>query len=213
MLSARLLLAAAVAGAALSGCALTHDGPRVSQVRHVAPFTRVDNADSVDLRLHAGREQRLRVRAGRDVIGNVRTEVRDGTLRITFHHHGLGPASVVIDAATPRLEAITADGSGDVSADGIRAGAFTVRSDGSSDITVAGHAGRLDLATDGSGDADAAGLAVRDARVSTQGSGDVDVAAARRLVVALDGSGDVRYHGAPAVTRRDDGSGEVRAAG
>jgi len=87
---ALLLFSAAVAAAALVGCDIGDDGRRTTQTRDVADFTRIDNGDFVDVRLHVGEPQRVRVRAGQKVIDDVRTEVRDGTLRLTFEHDGFG---------------------------------------------------------------------------------------------------------------------------
>jgi hypothetical protein len=203
----------ALAALALAGCSVADDGPTTSQTRDVPAFTRIDNRDSVDVRLRVGGPQRVRVRAGDKVIDDVRTEVRDGTLAVTFDHHGLGGGNVVIDATVPRLEGLEVSGSGDVDADGIRSRAFEVRSDGSGDVELAGLADELALDMDGSGDVESSDLAVRSAEVAVGGSGDTDVRAGERLVVAIDGSGDVSYHGSPAVSRRVDGSGDVSRAG
>ncbi len=208
MPSPRLLLLL-VPVVALAGCAIEDDGPPATQTRDVASFTRVDTPGSVDVRLTIGEPQRVRVRAGEKVIGDVRTDVRDGTLHVTFDHHGWGGDDVVVEASVPKLTAIRADGSGDVEATGIDADAFELRSDGSSDIALAGRTGRLTLELDGSGDADVSGLRARDARVTSDGSGNVEVRA-ERLDVSLDGSGDVRYHGQPQLTQHDDGSGDLK---
>src|SRR5215212_5030941 len=114
-----LLLIPALAAVALAGCTIDDDGPTRTQTRDVATFTRIDNQDSVDLRLHAGSEQRVRVRAGEKMIDDVRTEVRDGVLRVTFDHDGFGGDGGVVEASLPRLDAIAVSGSGDVEADGI----------------------------------------------------------------------------------------------
>jgi Putative auto-transporter adhesin, head GIN domain len=204
-----LLLAAAVAALAVAGCSVGDDGPRTTQKRDVAGFTRIDNRDSVDLRLQVGERQRVVVRAGENVIDDVGTEVRDGTLHVTFDHDGFGGGDVVVEASVPKLTGIEASGSGDIDADGIAADAFALVSDGSADIALAGTAGRLALELDGSGDADLGGLSAREARVAVSGSGDADVRAGERLEVDVDGSGDVRYHGDPALTQRVDGSGEL----
>jgi Putative auto-transporter adhesin, head GIN domain len=208
-----LLLIPALAALALAGCSIGDDGPTRTQTRDVADFTGIDNQDSVDVRLHVGDKQRVRVRAGEKVIDDVRTDVRDGVLRVTFDHDGFGGDDVVVEASVPRLDAIEASGSGDVEADGIAGDALAIRSDGSADIALAGAVARLDVDMDGSGDADLADLAARDARVYAGGSGDVDVRADQRLDVSVDGSGDVRYHGHPAVTPHVDGSGDLRRAG
>ena len=211
----RLLLRfpAAVAALALAGCGIGDDGPRTTQTRDLADFTRIDNRTSVDVRLRVGGPQRVRVRAGENVIDDVGTEVHDGTLHVTFDHDGFGGTDVVVEASVPELAGIEVSGSGDVDATGIDADAFEVRSDGSADIELEGAVGRLVVFLDGSGDADLAGLTAREARVAVGGSGGVDVRAEERLKVDLDGSGDVRYQGDPALTQNDDGSGEISRAG
>ena len=50
----------------------------------------------------------MRVRAGEKVIDDVRTEVRDGTLELTFDRDGWGGDDVVVEASVPRLTAIDA---------------------------------------------------------------------------------------------------------
>jgi hypothetical protein len=207
-----LLLPAAVVALAVTGCSIGDDGPRTTQARDVAAFTRIDNRASVDVRLHVGEPQRVQVRAGEKVIDDVRTDVRDGTLRVTFDHDGIGGGDVVVEASVPRLTGIDASGSGDIRADGIAADAFEVRSDGSADIALDGTAGRLAVDLDGSGDADLGDLAAREAHVAVGGSGDADVRADERLEVEVDGSGDVHYRGDPTVTKHVDGSGDVGRA-
>src|ERR1044071_1555454 len=106
MLRSALLLPA-LAAIALTGCDLADDGQRVTQTRDVDTFTRIDNDSSVDVRLHVGEPQRVRVRAGDKVIDDVHTDVRDGVLRVTFDHHGLGGNDVVVEASVPRLTGVT----------------------------------------------------------------------------------------------------------
>ncbi len=211
----RVLLLAAAATAvavAVTGCAIDDDGPRTSQTRDVAAFTRIDNPDSVDVRVHVGEPQRVRARAGEKVVGDIHTSVRDGTLRITFEHHGIGDPDPVVEASVPRLSGIDASGSGDVTADGIDADAFDVRSDGSADISLQGAAGRLRVDMDGSGDANLGDLAPGWRRWPSAESGDADVRADDRLDVSVDGSGDVEYHGDPSLTKHLDGSGDLSQA-
>ncbi len=211
MPSPRLLLLL-IPAVALAGCGLEDDGPPATQTRHVAAFTRLDNPDSVDVRLVVGEPQRVRVRAGEKVVDDVRTDVRDGTLHVSYDHHGWGGDDVVVEASVKQLDGVVADGSGDIEATGIDAGEFDLRSSGSADIALSGRADRLRLDVDGSGDADVSGLKASDARVSSGGSGNVDVSA-DRLDVTLDGSGDVRYRGKPRLTQNVDGSGDLRRAG
>jgi hypothetical protein len=207
-----LLIPVAVGAVLLTGCALSDDGPMTSQTRDVSAFTRIDNQDSVGVRLLVGGPQRIKVRTGEKVIGDVKTDVRDGTLHLSFDHDsGIGGSNVVVEATVPELTGIEASGSGDIDADGIDADALEVRSDGSADISLDGKAGRLALALDGSGDADATALTARDANVAVGGSGSARVRAEDRLDAEVDGSGDIHYQGDPALTKHVDGSGEVKA--
>jgi len=209
-----LLRLTAVAALALAGCSIGDDGPRTTQTRDVAAFTRLDNRDSVDVRLIAGQPLGLRVHAGGKVIDDVRTEVHDGTLEVAFDHDGLGSSDVVVEASAPELTGIEATGSGDVDAAGIDADAFEVSSDGSADIALEGRVGRLAVDLSGSGDADLDELAATDAGVAVSGSGDAEVRASERLEVDIEGSGDVRYFGDPAaVTQHVDGSGDLSRRG
>jgi hypothetical protein len=208
-----LLLPVALLALPVAGCAVGDDGPRTSQSRDVASFTRVENEDSVDVRLRIGEPQRVTVRAGEKVIDDVRTEVRDGALVVTFDHDGWGGGDVDVEATVPRLTSVTASGSGDIDAEGVDADAFEVRSDGSADIRADGSTAKLTVDLDGSGDADLEDLEAREAEVFVDGSGDLDVSAGERLAVVVDGSGDVRYHGDPAVTEHVDGSGDLSRAG
>jgi len=206
----RLLLLPVAFAFAVAGCDLADDGPRTTQTRDLPEFTRVDNRDEVDVRLRVGDEQRVVVRAGEKVIDDVVTEVRDGTLRVSFDRNRFLGDDLVVEASVPALGEIAVGGSGDVSAEGIDAEALTVRSDGSGDITLDGRAGRLDVELDGSGDVDLERLTAHVGRVKADGSGDADVRVARRLEVTLDGSGDVRYRGNPQLTEHVDGSGDLK---
>ena len=75
---------------ALAGCAVGDDGPRTSETRDVEPFSRVDNRDSVDVRLRVGEPLSVRVLAGEKVIDDVHTEVSDGTLKLEYSGGGGG---------------------------------------------------------------------------------------------------------------------------
>jgi hypothetical protein len=207
-----LLLPAAIAALVLAGCSFADDGPRRTETRDVASFNRVETDSSVDVRLRVGEKQHVRVRAGEKVIDDVATEVRDGTLHVSFDHDGWGGNDVVVEASVPKLVGIDASGSGDIEADGIDADAFALSSEGSADIVLTGSTAALDVEVEGSGNADLGDLRAREATVKVHGSGDADVRADDRLDVDVDGSGNVRYHGDPQLTSNVDGSGDLSRA-
>ena len=207
-----LLPLAAVAALVFAGCSIEDDGPRRTQTRDVAAFTRIANDDSLDVHVHVGEQRRVVVHGGDKVIDDIHTEVRDDTLEISFDHNGWGGNSASVDVAVPELTAIAVGGSGDIEADGISADAFELVSDGSADIALTGTARQLAVELEGSGDADLAGLAAREAEVRVSGSGNAEVRADDRLDATVEGSGDVKYPGDPEVDEHVDGSGDLSRA-
>jgi hypothetical protein len=136
---------------------------------------------------------------------------------------------VVVTVDVVNLRALTVNGSGDVSGNGLKAarldvsvaGAGDVRLKelqadalslaiaGSGDIEASGRAARLAIDIAGSGDVATASLDADEVSVRIAGSGDVDVIARKTLAVSISGSGDVTYRGDPQVTRSIAGSGTL----
>ncbi len=208
-----LILPVAAATLALTGCIGIDAGPTTTQSRDVPAFTRVKAEDQVDVDLRVGEPRRLRVRAGEKVIDDVRTEVRDGTLFVSYDGPGIRNGRLLIEVAAPSIDAIAITGASDVRVDGLAAEALDIRVSGAGDIAAAGRVGRLALDISGAGDADLAELAAGEARVELSGAGDADVRAADRLDAEVSGAGDLAYRGDPRVRRTVSGSGEIEHAG
>ena len=208
-----LILPVAAATLALTGCIGIDAGPTTTQSRDVPAFTRVKAEDQVDVDLRVGEPRRLRVRAGEKVIDDVRTEVRDGTLFVSYDGPGIRNGRLLIEVAAPSIDAIAITGASDVRVDGLAAEALDIRVSGAGDIAAAGRVGRLALDISGAGDADLAELAAGEARVELSGAGDADVHAADRLDAEVSGAGDLAYRGDPRVRRTVSGSGEIEHAG
>jgi hypothetical protein len=211
MSSPRLLLIvpAAAAALALAGCVGIDAGPTQTETRDVAAFTRIKAEDQVDVEIRAGKPRALHVRAGEKVIDDVRTEVRDGTLYVSYDGPGIRKGRLLVEVAAPKVASIGITGSADVHAEGLDEAALDIRVTGAGDITARGRAERLTLDVSGSGDADLAGLAARDVRVDLSAAGDADVRAQERLDADVSGAGDLAYRGDPAVSRHVTGSGDV----
>jgi hypothetical protein len=208
-----LLLPAAAAAVLLAGCIGIDAGPTTTENRDVDAFTRIKAEDQVDVELRAGEPRRVDVRAGEKVIEDVRTEVRDGTLYVSYDGPDIRKGRLLVEVAAPRVQSIGITGSADVFADGLDADALDIRVTGAGDITAHGRAERLTVDISGSGDADLADLAAAEARVELSGAGDADVRAADRLDADVRGAGDLAYRGDPKLTQDVSGSGEIEHAG
>jgi len=208
-----LLLPAAAAATLLAGCIGIDAGPTTTDHRDVAAFTRIKAEDQVDVRLRGGERRRLDVRAGEKVIDDVRTEVRDGTLYVSYDGPGIRRGRLLVEVAAPKVEAIDITGSADVVADELDGRALDVRVTGAGDLSADGRADRLTVDISGSGDADLADLTAAEARVELSGAGDADVLATERLDADVRGAGDLAYRGEPRLTEHVSGSGDIEHAG
>jgi hypothetical protein len=212
----RRRLGAAIAVAAilvLCGC---DNGPPVTQTREITTFTRLEVSGDLDLdvRLFNRPDPGVRITAGEKAIDRIRTELDEGTLRISTKSRGLtiGPdplGPVSISLGVPALVGLTVAGNADVRLSGLSAKTFELRVDGSGDIEARGRVDDFSLEVDGSADSQLADLATQNATVRIDGSGDTELNVARTLELVVEGSGDVTYHGRPAVTSRLEGSGDV----
>ncbi|VXB84201.1 head GIN domain-containing protein [Aeromicrobium sp. 9AM] len=202
------LVIASVAAVALAGC--SDGGPRTTDVREVAEFTSVANDSSADVRIRVGEPQHVQVVAPENAVSDVRTEVRDGTLHVSFGSHD--PDHVTVEIDVPSVDSLENAGSGDVEAKGVDADTLTVQADGSGNLELAGKARQLTVDQSGSGDLDLGDLSASDARVRTKGSGDTKLWVDAALDLRTDGSGDVEYRGDPALTKHLKGSGDVGRA-
>src|SRR5687767_3455260 len=99
-----LIVPAAAAALALGGCIGIDAGPTTTQDRDVAAFTRIKAEDKVDVDIRAGEPRRIHVRAGEKVIDDVRTEVRDGTLYVSYDGPGIRKGRLLVEVAAPEVE-------------------------------------------------------------------------------------------------------------
>lgn len=192
----------------------------------------------VDLKLTQGETRGVQLEGEPAERAQVKLEVNNGELHITFEGSGLGGWSwwskrtpLTATLAVPTLKhlqvtgsgdaalgafdlkdgelKIDVTGSGDVRLDGLTAAALRTSIVGSGDVRVSGQVKSQALSIAGSGDYDGRRLKSQTAAISIRGSGDVDVDATETLAVDIAGSGDVRYRGQPKLAKTIRGSGEV----
>lgn len=206
-----------------------------TEPRAVGSFQAVSVRAPVDVVLRQTGREAVEVRAAGPVQPLIETRVVDGrhgrTLEIGLPKGASLPwgAKVAVTVDLASLRSLSVDGSGDVTASGLKsdqldvaiagagditlkdlqAGELALAIAGSGDIEAGGGATRLSIRISGSGDVDAAALAADEVSVRIAGSGDVEVRPAKTLDVAIAGSGDVVYRGDPTVVRSISGSGTI----
>ena len=166
-----LVLPLVAAALAVTGCIGVDAGPTTSEARDVDAFTRLKAEDEVDVNLRVGEPRQLRVRAGENVIDDVRTEVRDGTLYVSYDGPSIREGRLLVQVAVPAVDAIAITGASDVRVDGVAADALEVRVSGAGDADVYASE-RLDAEVSGAGDLAYRGEPSLHKRIS--GSGEIE---------------------------------------
>jgi hypothetical protein len=189
----------------------TGSGVAATQVRSLPSLTGIDLVGANNVVVRVGARQSVIVHADSNLLGRVTTQVSSGSLVIGNTPGTLNARSPMFVAVTvPSLDALTVEGSGNISVNGVNSPNLTVRLPGSGTIQVAGATTRLDVAIAGSGTALLNRLTARDATASIDGSGSIVLAAAHRLDASISGSGTILYTGNPAeVTKSVTGDGTI----
>jgi len=234
-LLASLALLAPGSAFAFFGTTIPPSGKVASENRDAKGFSGVSLSIPGTVVVRQGEPASVSVEADDNLLPEIETVVDRGVLKVRFKRslNIAGRATIRLLVVAPKVESLTASGSGDILSEAIRSDALDISVAGSGDIRiakleatsvkvsiygsgdvkVAGKAESVSASISGSGDVDAARLEARQAKVSIAGSGDVTLWVRESLDVSTVGSGDVRYHGDPAVKKSTIGSGSVKRLG
>lgn len=197
-------------------------------VRIVPPFTAITFKGAGVIDIAVGKEQSVTLDADKDVLAEVTTEVKGGTLEVRRreHHrswslwsflewlgssgHRRDDGKLQVTIAVPRLSALTIAGAAKVGADGFDGGDTALTISGAADLRARGRLDHLALQISGAGNAKLGELITTSADVSVKGAGNVLVQPTQSLHVEITGMGAVRYLGNPPdVTKNVSGMGTV----
>jgi hypothetical protein len=187
-------------------------GVAKTETRTVTDFRGLQVNGSCDVTLTVGSATSLTATADDNLLSDLVTEVRDGTLVVEMKSGSYSPqVAMKVVATVPALDSVSVRGSADVDVAGVAGDRFSVEVSGSGNVHAAGKTGSVTARVSGSGDVKLFDLEAREATVEVSGSGDVDVWATESLATSIAGSGDVTYKGdPPKLSKSVAGSGSVR---
>jgi hypothetical protein len=212
-------------------------GNVVSETRDVSDFRAIEISYPAQVLVRQGAKESLEIEAEDNLLPNLKTQVRNGTLEIFYRREGgkhVNPTKTVkitivvkdvadVDFSSAGeliIEALETDsldvslsGAGNVELDEIEVKALQVNMSGAGSATATGIADDLDLSISGFGDFKGGDLHSKDARVDISGAGSATVWADDDLNAQVSGAGSVSYYGSPTVTRQISGVGGVSHIG
>jgi len=206
-------------------------GPMKTETRSVSNFHAVNLDLSGDVEVRVGDQYAVEVQAQENLLPLLKTEEKDGVLRIYFDKSVSHSENLVVRVTAPSFDALSiggsgtikvltpikaenlrldVGGSGDISADQTEAGSITCDISGSGSVQVGGKANNLKAEISGSGEIDAKNMTTNAADLDISGSGSATCGTVLETLKAeVSGSGDVHYGGSPRVESRVSGSGSV----
>lgn len=171
----------------------------VEEKRDVASFTKVEASGSSDVIIKVGPKQSVVVHAEDDEVGDIRTEVKNGELKIwrKDRRMSFGTRSARVYITVPTLTALVSQGSGDASVENMKTRKFKLVQQGSGDVDIEGTCDEIRMTSQGSGDLESSKLDCDQIEVKLRGSGDMELDAVKSVSFSLDavGSGDVTLSG------------------
>jgi hypothetical protein len=207
---------------------ITGSGKIVSKEIPVSSFSGLEVANTFDVTVSLGEQEKLTLRVDDNLVDHVDVGVSGGTLRI-----GLKPgtsvrrATLQASVTTKGLSDIGLSGASNVRVSGeltgraleltasgasrfdgtARVDEATVGLTGASRMKLAGSAGRLTVEGNGASDLDAPQLQVRDLDITLSGASKTTVSVSDTVAAELSGASSLRYRGSPRFTRQQTSGG------
>lgn len=212
-------------------------GNVVNETREVSNFHAIEIDYPAEVIIRQGNQESLEIEAEDNLLPNLKTEVRGGTLEIFYRREGgkhVNPTKTVritivvrnldevdfTSAGELTIEGLKAtnlevslSGAGDLDLKDVRLEELSVNLSGAGNMTASGVADTLDMTISGFGGFRGSDLHSKKAEVSISGAGSATVWVDDDLDASISGAGSVSYYGSPAVTRQVSGVGDVSHAG
>lgn len=223
-------LAVGVAGFAVTRTAATPGGKRDTQKRQVGKFTRLDVGSAFEVDVRAGSPS-LTIEADRNALGKIRSEVKNGTLRIWVDGqlNNTGPLRARI--TTPSLEGLALSGACratvaaqkgkrfDLELDGASSAKLTLQHNelnailsGASQLTASGSAGTMNLEASGASIVTANKLTTKVARVEFSGASIGKLKVTQTLTGNANGACSIVTSGGGSIRVNTSGSSSITGA-
>ena len=212
----------------------TSAGPMRIEERSIGDFRKVELHDRIDLVLEERAAGTLSVEAGRNLLDQVETEVREGVLIISDRNtcnwvRSFKPR-ITVRIPMDRAGSFILKGTGNVSATStVRRGEFRIEQgggqgtarinldvdtcvaglhSGAGNVVYTGRAGLAFLYSASMGPIDASGLEAARVLVNNSGVTDIHCRATQELDAQIYNAGNIYYSGSPLITSQLLGSGQ-----
>lgn len=184
-------------------------GKRVTEKRTIAPFTSIETNGAFDIEVVCQKDVSMELEGDDNILPLVTTEVSNNVLRLKPSQSYSVNDPIVLRLTVPNLEAIMANGAGNIRITGVSNEKLQISSDGAPVITASGSTKMIGIDTNGAAKIDTHNLRAAHAVVDSKGVSKVDLGVSDRLDVTVSGPSHVTYRGDPVVNKTVHGPGKV----
>jgi len=185
-------------------------GIQQTEVREVEAFTKIEFSGAFQVEVISDQQPSLSVTADDNLLEFIITEVKDGTLKVTFSQSLSPTISPKFQIKMPVLEKVTAAGAGSFSLKDLESQILELQLSGATSVVGSGIAEKLVIDISGAGSVKLTELVAQSATVKVSGSGAADLQVIDQLQVKISGAGAVRYRGEPTIEQTISGIGSVK---
>lgn len=175
--------------------------------RNVPAFTAVDISGAYEVEIVVRPEQSLEVEGDDNLLALIKTEVRNGVLRIDNEEGFSTNHKLLVRISVPSLAGISTSGASDIVASNVKSDAFMIDASGAGKLQISGETKRLDVNMSGAGELDAKDFRAERVSIDSSGAAQADVYASEELTANVSGAGDVSYYGNPKTINQDRSGG------
>ncbi len=185
-------------------------GQTASEVRDIAGFHAIDVGGVFEVEITAQKEFGVEVEADDNLLPLIRTEVRNGVLRIKTERKLSTSNPIRIRISAPDISDLDISGAANITVINVKNSEMNVDSSGASKIKITGETAKLTVDVSGATKVDAEKLAVENATVEASGASKVAVQVSGELRTKASGASRVDYSGSPTnVIKRTSGAASV----
>jgi hypothetical protein len=238
LITALLLTACTVSVNDTSVTIVRGSGVVTSEARQVSNFNALSFTGLGEITITQGQTEALTIEAEDNIIPQIKTEVRNGTLTIGFNRtkwqdqvtptkpikfilsvkdlssvESTGLGNIQIGSLKTNKLNLKIAGAGNIKVSNIETSSVTANIAGTGSITLTGKATQLNSTLSGVGSVQAGDLATQQASITVSGAGSATVWTTETLNVTLSGAGSVNYYGNASVKKNITGVGMVKSLG
>lgn len=178
--------------------------------RDVPAFKAVDISGAYEVEILVQPQQSLEVEGDDNLLPLIKTEVKNGVLRINNEESFSTRQKLRVRISVPSLEGIDASGASDIVVSNVKSDDFKIDASGAGKLQISGETKTLEVDMSGAGELDAKAFRAQKVTINSNGAAQADVYASEELNADVSGAGNVNYYGNPKTINEDrSGAGSI----